>query len=83
MFIRQTTRAPWGDITRVARLLGRARGNDSRINAHKTKANATRECKHEGLRRRQHRCEGVYTTNFPAVLAITSSNVTSGANSTK
>jgi hypothetical protein len=37
------TRAPWGDITRVARLLGRAKGNGSRINAHKVEPFLSRE----------------------------------------
>jgi hypothetical protein len=43
MFMHYPTRAPWGDITRVARLLGRAKGNGSRINAHKVEPFLSRE----------------------------------------
>ena len=35
--------APWGDITRVAGLLGRAKGSGFRINAHKVEPLLSRE----------------------------------------
>ena len=43
MFILKPNQAPWGDIPRVAGLLGPAKENGFRINAHKVEPLLTRE----------------------------------------